>query len=152
MDTKLANLLTLAELEAFAGFGLTGFLTLDHTRVTHQEAFLLQGRTILDVVLAESAGDSHTECLSLTGDSTAVEVGLDVPLAFSVGNQERLVDDVLQRTGGEILFIITSVDFNLTVARSHIDTGNSGLSSTYCIDNFCHIAYLMSLMLMTLGF
>ena len=43
MDTKLANLLTLAELEALTGLGLTALLTLDHTRVTHQEAFLLDG-------------------------------------------------------------------------------------------------------------
>ena len=152
MDTKLANLLTLAELEALTGLGLTGFLTLDHTRVTHQETFLLESGAILDVVLAKSAGDSHTKSLSLTGDSTTVEVGLDVPLAFSTSNQERLVDDVLQRTGGEILFIVAAVDLDFAVAGFHVYAGDGGLSSTYCINNFCHNAYLMSLMLMTLGF
>ena len=145
LDTKLANLLTLAELEALTGLGLTGFLTLDHTRVTHEEAFLLEGGAILDVVLAEGAGDSHTEGLGLAGDAATVEVGFDIPFAFGVSHGESLVDDVLQRTGGEILLIVAAVDLDLTVTGGHIDAGDGGLSSTNGVDYFCHILILILL-------
>ena len=132
----LFALLTLAELEALTGFGLTGFLTLNHTGVTHQESFLLQGRTVLDVVLAKCTGYCHAQCLSLSGDSTAVKVSFDVPLAFCIGNLHGLVYNVLQWTCGEILFLISVVHNNLARAGSHVDTSYRAFSSTYCVDYF----------------
>ena len=144
--------LTFAELEAFTGLGLTGFLTLDHTWVAHQEAFLLQCGTVFDVVFAQGAGNSHAKSLSLAGDSTAVEVGLDIPFAFSVGNLERLVDDVLQWASGEIFFVVSVVDNNLASAGGHVDAGNGTFSSTDCVDYFHIVYYLTSLILIALGF
>ncbi len=152
MDTKLIILLTFAELEAFAGFGLTGFLTLDHTRVTHQQALGFQCRTILGVVLAECACNSHSQSFGLSGDTTTIKVGFDIPFAFCIDNLESLVDDELQRTSGEIFFIISVVDGDFTATGFHINAGNSGLSSTYSVDYLLHCYYLISLMLMTLGF
>ncbi len=152
LDTKLIILLTFAELEAFTSLGLTGFLTLNHTRVAHQQALSLQCRTVLGVVLAQGAGDSHSQSLSLAGDSTAIEVGLDIPFTLSINNLESLIDDELQRTSGEIFLIISIVDGDFTATRLHINAGNSGLSSTYGVDYLLHCYYLISLMLMTLGF
>lgn len=132
-------LLTLAELEAFACLGLTGFLTFNHTAVAAQQAFDLKSGTIFDVVLTQSACNSHAQCLSLTGNAATVEVGFDIPFAFCISHLECLADDVLQRAGGEIFFVIAVVDGDFTSAGSHIDAGYGGLSSTYCIDNFCHL-------------
>ena len=144
--------LTFAELEAFASLGLAGFLALDHTGVAHEETFFLQSRTVLDVVLAECAGDSHAQSLSLAGDSTAIEIGLDIPFAFSVGNLQGLVDDVLQRASGEIFLIVSFVNNNLAGAGGHIDAGNGAFSSTNGVDYFHIVYYLTSLILITLGF
>ena len=152
LSAGVVQRLTFAELEALTGLGLTGFLTLNHTGVTHQEAFLLEGGAILDVVLAEGAGDSHAQSLSLTGDSTAVEVGFDVPFAFGVGHLKGLVDDVLQRASGELFLIVSLVYNNIAGAGGHIDAGNGAFSSTSGVDNFHISIYLTSLILITLGF
>ena len=76
------DILTLGELEALACLGLTGFLTLYRTRVAGHEAFCTECGLVLGVNLYKSAGDSQTECLCLSFVTAAVEVDLDVILAF----------------------------------------------------------------------
>ena len=76
LDTKqnrsASEGLTFAELELLTGTGLTGFLTLDHTRVAAHQTFGLQGGTILGVDLAEGAADGETQSLGLAVDATTV--------------------------------------------------------------------------------
>ena len=144
--------LTFAELEAFASLGLTGFLALDHTGVAHEETFFLQSGAVFDVVLAKGTGCGHGRGLGLAGDSATVEIGLDVPFAFGIGNLQGLVDDVLQRASGEIFLIVSLVYNNIAGAGGHIDAGNGAFSSTNGVDNFHISIYLTSLILITLGF
>ena len=134
LDTKqnrsAENSLTFAELELLTGTGLTGFLTLDHTRVATHQTFGLQGRTILGVDFAEGAANGETQGLGLAVDATTVEVHLDVELAEVVGKHQRLLNHIVEDARREVLLVVALVHRNVTTAGLHIDTGNGGLSST----------------------
>ena len=75
-----AQKLTLAELELATCTGLTGFLTLNLTRVTRHEAVLLEHRAHLRIDFAEGAGDTQAGSLSLAFDSATVESDGDVEI------------------------------------------------------------------------
>ena len=134
LDTKqnrsASEGLTFAELELLTGTGLTGFLTLDHTRVAAHQTFSLQGGTILGVDLAEGAADGETQSLGLAVDATTVEVDLDVVLAEGLGQHHRLFNHIVEDARREVLLVVALVHRNVTTAGLHIDTGNGGLSST----------------------
>ena len=83
--------LTLAELELATCSGLTGLLTLNLAGITREESGLLQHRTHLGVDLAQCTCDAQTSGLSLSLDTTSVEVDRDVVTLGSVGSQQRLL-------------------------------------------------------------
>ena len=116
-------------MESLTGLRLTGFLTLDHTRVTTKESLSLQSRTKFGIDLNQRFGNCHTESFSLAGNATAIEVGLDVILTIQLSHHERLFYLILQSRHAEILFVIAIVNNDLTGARLHIQTGNCGFSS-----------------------
>ncbi len=89
----------------------------------------LHGVAELRIDFHESLGDSHAKGFSLTGDATAVQVGLDVILAHHFGQLERLLNLVLQGGNAKIFFIITVVDHDLTATALHVQAGNCGFSS-----------------------
>ena len=60
-ERKMKMILTLGELEALAGLGLTGLLTFNDARVAGHEAFGAEGGLVLGVDFHESAGDGETE-------------------------------------------------------------------------------------------
>ena len=134
LDTKqnrsAENSLTFAELELLTGTWLTGFLTLDHTRVAAHQTFGFQGRTILGIDLAERAADGEAEGLGLAVDATTVEVDLDVELTKIVGKHQRLLNHIVEDARREVLLVVALVHRNFTVTDLHIDAGNGGLSST----------------------
>src|SRR5579859_1502036 len=71
--------LALAVLRRLAGLLETGLLALDGTRVTRQEAGLLQRRAVrVDVGLVQGAGDTETQGVGLAGDAATVDTGDDV--------------------------------------------------------------------------
>ena len=74
------QILTLGELEALAGLGLTGLLTLYGTRVASHEAFHAKCMLVLGVDFYKSAGDGKTKCLGLTLVAATVKVYVDVIL------------------------------------------------------------------------
>ena len=134
MDTKqnrsAENSLTFAELELLTGAWLTGFLTLDHTRVAAHETFGLQGRTIFGIDLAERTADGEAKGLGLAVDTATVEVDLDVELAEVVGKHQRLFNHIVEDARWEILLVVALVHRNVTVTDLHVNAGNGGLSST----------------------
>ncbi len=134
LDTKqnrsASEGLTFAELELLTGTGLTGFLTLDHTRVAAHQTFSLQGRTILWVDFAQSTADGEAQGLRLAVDAATVEVDLDVVLAEGLGQHHRLFNHVMEDARREVLLVVALVHRNVTTAGLHVDTGNGGLSST----------------------
>ena len=89
----------------------------------------LQSGTEFRVDFHECLGNSHAESLGLTGDTTAIEVSLNVILTHQLGDHERLFYLILQSRHTEILLVIAVVDHNLTGTGLHIQTGNCGFSS-----------------------
>ena len=66
---------------------------------------------------------------SLTGDTAAVQVGLDVILAHQIGDLEGLLNLVLQGRDAKIFLIVAVVDHDLAAARFHVQTGDRSFSS-----------------------
>ena len=88
--------LSLAELRsATSGFEAV-LLTFLHTRIAGQEASLLQDRTVLLVLLQQSAAQAVTDSASLTGNTAAGNADDDVVLALQAQQDQRRTDDQLQ--------------------------------------------------------
>ena len=74
----------------------TVLLTFLHTRITGQEASLLQGSAQLRVELQQGAGQAVADRASLTGTATADNVDDNVELALVLSQNERAVGEQLQ--------------------------------------------------------
>ena len=109
--------LTLRELEALTGFGLTVLLPLDRTRVTGQEAVALQRGAQIRLVPGQRLADAVAQRAGLAGKTATGHGREDVILAIPLGHAERLVDDHLQHRTGEILGLILAVDDDIPPPR-----------------------------------
>ena len=96
LDAKHNNILTFRELEAFACFGTSRFLTLYGARVACHEAFRTESGFVFGIDLHQSAGDGETKSLGLSFVTAAVEVGVDVVFLNAVESRERLLYDILK--------------------------------------------------------
>ena len=70
--------LTLGELEAAAGAGLTVFLPLDPTGVAREEVVLAKRRLDGRVITLQGPGDAEQDGFGLAGDAAAFSVDVDV--------------------------------------------------------------------------
>src|SRR4029079_2592996 len=98
---SIALPLTFTELEALARALLSVLLALLDPRVARQEAFFLQPRPQLEVVLHERARDAEAERAVLSGDAAARDGREDVELIRRFGDGQRLLDLGTVRFGGE---------------------------------------------------
>ncbi len=94
MDDSKVDTLTFGELEAFAGFGLTWFLTLYGTRVASHEAFSTKSGLVFSINLYESTRNGETECLSLPLITATVDMSIDIVF---VGKKEASLLPFLRR-------------------------------------------------------
>jgi hypothetical protein len=76
--------LTLAELEALPGLGLSRLLTFDLPRVSREEAVCPHGRTQLLVRHYQGTGKSHPNRIRLPRESAASDAYGDVVLTIYV--------------------------------------------------------------------
>ena len=107
--------LSLGELGSAAGCFESVFLTLFHSRVTGQEPGLLQDRTeLLAVKLNQSSGQSVADSAGLAGNAAACNGGLNVKLAGSTGELQRLANQQLEGLQAKIIVNISAVDGDLT--------------------------------------
>src|SRR5262245_29207381 len=104
------SLLAFAELEALARALLSVLLAFLDPRVARQEAFLLQLRPELDVVLDEGARDAEAQRAGLAGDAAAGDRGQHVELVGRFGHGQRSLDLGAERFGGEGLLDGLAVD------------------------------------------
>ena len=81
-----------------------------HTRVSREEACLLEEGTIRIVSEEESSGHAVTDSACLTGDTAAANVSYDIELAFCACDAEGLVDDELECFESEVVFYVATVD------------------------------------------
>src|SRR4051794_5690963 len=98
---KVPPILAFAELEALARALLPVLLALLDARVARQEAFLLQLRPELQVVLDQGAGDAEAQRAGLAGDAAAGDRRQHVELVRRFGQRERALDLGAERFGGE---------------------------------------------------
>ena len=120
--------LSLAELRcATSGFEAV-LLTLLHTRIAGQEAFLLQSSTVLLVLLQQSAAQAVADSASLTGNTAAGNADDDIVLALQAQQDQRRTDDQLQGLQTEVVVDITIVDGDLAGAGVNANAGNGIIS------------------------
>ena len=141
MDDSKVDTLTFGELEAFAGFGLTGFLTLYGTRVASHEAFSTKSGLVFSINLYESTRNGETECLSLPLITATVDMSIDIVFVGNFKSIEGLLNDILKNRRGEIDVNGTLVDNNVTVALCEINSGYGCLTAANCI-HFFHLLLL----------
>src|SRR4051795_3983485 len=91
--------LPFAELEALARALLPVLLAFLDARVARQEAFLLEARPQLEVVLDERAGDAEAQRAGLAGNAPARNRRQDVELIGRFGDEQRLFDLGTERFG-----------------------------------------------------
>ncbi len=90
-------------------------LTFLHTRIAGQEASLLQNRTVLLVLLQQSAAQAVADSASLTGNTAAGNADDDIVLALQAQQDQRRTDDQLQGLQTKVVVDITIVDGDLAV-------------------------------------
>ena len=88
--------LTLRELEALAGFGLTRLLALHDAGVAGHEAFGAECGLVFRIDLDKSAGDGQTQSLGLSFVAAAVDVGVDVIFVCHPEGVQRLKHYILK--------------------------------------------------------
>ena len=122
--------LSLGELELAASSALTVLLSLDHSRVSGKEAVCVKGRLVGLVLGYESAGNAVAACTGLSGRTAACDGDDDIELAFVVSCHKGLLDLEDAQRIAEILFDISSVDCNLSVAFAKVNACNCCLSAS----------------------
>ena len=131
---SVSGYLSLGELTcATCGFE-TVLLSFLHTRVSCEEACLLEKRAVRIVSEEERTGYAVTDRACLTGDAAALYVGNDVVLAYGVGNAERLIDNELEGFKTEILVDVTTVDGDLAGTGIQTNAGDGALSSAGTVE------------------
>ena len=90
------QLLTFTELESTTCFGTTRFLTFNSTRVTSHEAFGTQSSLIFRIDFYQCTGDSQTQSLRLTSETTTAKVNFNVILFSYAKLVQRLLNHVLE--------------------------------------------------------
>ena len=82
--------LSLAELRCATGGFEAVLLTLLHTRITGQEAGLLQGGTVLGIYQQQRTADAMAQSTGLTGHTAALDGSHDIHLAQSAGGVQKI--------------------------------------------------------------
>ena len=122
--------LSLRELRCATSFLQAVLLSFLRTRVTRQEAFLLECGTAAFFCFEKRSCNAQTDCASLTGVTTAYNVYDYVVLSFYFKKRQGLLNDVLQRTLREIIFKSAVVDNDRAVTTGDkTNTCNRLLSS-----------------------
>jgi hypothetical protein len=121
--------LALGELEAFAGAGLTGLFTLFHAAVTGEAAVGFEQVAVFAVGFNQSAGNAVAQGTGLTGDTAAVEAGVNIELVFGVHKFEGLLDVAAERFVREIHGEFFAVDEQFAHTGGEADAGNRGFAA-----------------------
>lgn len=102
--------LSLRELEPLTRALLSVLLTFLLTRITCDQAGLLQGRAEVGVEFHQRTRDPVTNRSGLSGRTTAIDVHKNVELADRVGQAKRLTDDHPKSFVREVRIERTTID------------------------------------------
>ena len=122
--------LTLGELEALPGTGLSSLLPLFGAGITAQVAGRLERAAQFQIHLREGTCRCELDSTGLTRKATAPDNHLEVKLVDQIGGLERSENLILQGKGGEVLLEGTIIDDDLAGSFSHPDAGDGGLAAT----------------------
>ena len=114
-------------LEALASAGLAVFLTLLDPRIPGQKTGRLQAASELLIEIAKCAAESETQCPRLTTEPTTSNLGVHIELVRGFRQLQGLLDDHLEGIAREVVLEGTSVDQDLTLARSQENAGYRSL-------------------------
>ena len=89
-------------------------LSLDLTRVTREEATLLQNGSKVGVEGKERTGQTMEDCSRLPCDSTTANVDIDVKLTVGACSLQRLVNHHALNLVGDVLIKRTTVYYKST--------------------------------------
>ena len=121
--------LTFAELEATTCLGTTRLFTFNLTGIASHEAFSAESLLVVSVNFHQSASDSQTESLRLTGETTTAKVYFDVIFFCNVEQVQGLLYNELQDGRGEIFGKIALVDSDFTSTLCYVNTCDSTLTT-----------------------
>jgi hypothetical protein len=121
--------LTLGELEALAGTGLTGLFAFLHAGIASQETKWFDDLAVFRVHLCERARDRVTDRNRLGVGAATSDDDFEVELVHQRSRLKRREDGVLKFDGGKILFEGAIIDDDLAGAFGHPDAGDSGFAA-----------------------
>jgi len=121
--------LTLGELEALAGAGLTGLFAFLHSRITHQEPFLLQDGAKIRLDGDEGTSDGEADRAGLSHETATFGFGFDVKFFQILGCNQRLEGNGTLNGGIEVIFKRASVDGDCSIAGNEFYAGDGCATS-----------------------
>src|SRR5699024_130565 len=131
MFLKTVGELTLRVLWRLTGLLETGFLPLNCTSVTSQEAcFLQRAAVVLAIDFVQCTSDTQANGTGLTGWSATVNQSDDVIGAFELKYAEGVVDFLLVQFVREVRVKFATVDFPGTGTWDQADASNSAFATT----------------------
>ena len=132
--------LTLGELRSAASAFKTVFLPFLAAGVAGEHAGDLEGGTLL-AGLEQGAGDAKADGLGLSGESAALDVGLDVVAVLAVNEGERLLEVEDEGRERHVFVDVVAVDEDLAFAGFDVDAGDRGFAAAgSVIFGFSHLS------------
>lgn len=136
--------LSLGELELAASSALTILLSLDHSRVSCEEAVGVEGRLVGLVLVDQCTGDTMAAGTCLTGRAATADCDDDVILTFGVCDLKGLLDLIDAQRIAEVLLDISSVDCDLAVSLAEVNTCNRCLSASGTLTEIDVLCFCLS--------
>lgn len=133
--------LALGELEALASSGLTGFLAFFLTGIAGEHTGALQDRAELRLEFLQGAGNAMPDSAGLTRNAAALDDDVDVKIAGSTGDDERLGDIALLGKRREIFGEFAFIDGDFAVAGSEVNAGAGSLSTANRVNDFLRLRH-----------
>ena len=121
--------LTLGELEALAGSGLTSLFAFLHPWVTGKETKRLDGLAVFWIHLGKGAGDRVADRNGLSLLATAFDDDVQVKLVGKSNCLERREHRVLKLDRRKVFLEGASIDGDLAGAFGHPDAGDCGFAA-----------------------
>ena len=125
---KRRKQLAFGELEPFTSSFLTVFLALVLAGITSEKTSLFELRTQLSIELDERPGDSETDRVCLTGNSTAMGKNHHVEFIAHLSDEKSLPHRNLKSLGRKILIERAAVHGDVAFTRPQKYTGDRRLA------------------------
>lgn len=128
-DATVRRNLTLGELEALAGAGLTGLLTLASARVTLHVTLFLKIRAKLAVEFLKGTGNTEAGGSGLTIEAAAVSFDGDINLLGHIDGLKGGECRPRKLFGLEVAFGILAVDLEFAISSGEADACDRSLAA-----------------------